>query len=56
MAYIGIFVLAIIKLNDYIPGKPQHKKSLTDIVVAHNIPYVGQTTLIGNLQDMHENC
>lgn len=37
-----------------IPGKMQHKKDLTDILVAHNIPYAAQTTFIGNCRDMHE--
>lgn len=37
-----------------IPGKPQNKKDLTAIIAAHNIPYVAQTTFIGNFKDMHE--
>jgi pyruvate ferredoxin oxidoreductase beta subunit len=39
-----------------IPGKPQNKKSLTDIVIAHNIPYVAQTTFLGNMRDLHEKA
>ncbi len=37
-----------------IPGKPQHKKDLTEIMVSHGIPYVAQTTFIGNMKDIHE--
>ena len=37
-----------------IPGKQQRKKDLTDILVAHNIPYVAQTTFITNFKDLHE--
>jgi len=37
-----------------IPGKQQHKKDLTEIMVAHNIPYVAQTTFITNCKDLHE--
>lgn len=37
-----------------LPGKMQHKKDLTDMMVAHNIPYVAQTTFIGNMKDLHE--
>jgi pyruvate ferredoxin oxidoreductase beta subunit len=36
-----------------IPGKPQNKKDLTEIIAAHNIPYAAQTTFIGNMQDLH---
>lgn len=35
-----------------VPGKPQQKKNLTKIMVAHNIPYVAQSTFIGNLSDL----
>ena len=35
-------------------GKGQNKKDLTEIMVAHSIPYVAQTTFIGNLRDLHE--
>lgn len=35
-------------------GKPQGRKELTDIMAAHNIPYVAQTTFMGNFKDMHE--
>ena len=36
-----------------IPGKTQNKKNLTDIIAAHNVPYVAQTTFIGNFRDLH---
>ena len=35
-------------------GKPQNKKNLTEIMVAHGIPYVAQTTFLGNMRDLHE--
>ena len=34
-------------------GKQQNKKDLTEIMVAHNIPYVAQTTFYGNMKDIH---
>ena len=37
-----------------VPGKPQQKKNLTKIMVAHGIPYVAQTTFIGNFKDITE--
>ena len=36
-----------------IPGKPQNKKNLTEIMAAHNIPYAAQTTFIGDFRDLH---
>ncbi len=39
-----------------IPGKPQNKKNLTEIMAAHNLPYVAQTTFIGNFKDLHEKA
>ena len=39
-----------------IPGKQQNKKDLTDVIAAHNIPYVAQTTFIGNFKDLHEKA
>lgn len=39
-----------------IPGKPQNKKDLTAIIAAHNIPYVAQTTFLGNFKDLHEKA
>ena len=37
-----------------IPGKRSSKKDLTDVMVAHNIPYVAQTTFTTNFKDLHE--
>ena len=37
-----------------IPGKLQSKKNLTEIMAAHNIPYVAQTTFLGDFRDIHE--
>ena len=34
-------------------GKPQYRKDLAAIMAAHNIPYVGQTTFIGNMKDLY---
>ena len=39
-----------------IPGKPQQKKNLTKIMVAHGVPYVAQTTFIGNFSDISEKA
>lgn len=39
-----------------VPGKPQQKKNLTRIMVAHGIPYVAQTTFIGNFKDASEKA
>lgn len=36
-----------------LPGKTQKRKDLTEIMVKHNIPYVAQTALFGNLQDIY---
>ncbi len=41
-------------VGEIIPGKMQKKKDLTKIMVAHNIPYVAQTTFIGNFKDISE--
>lgn len=35
-------------------GKVQSRKDLTAIIADHNIPYVAQITLLGNLKDLHE--
>ncbi|WP_066496873.1 thiamine pyrophosphate-dependent enzyme [Abyssisolibacter fermentans] len=35
-------------------GKPQYRKDLTQIMVSHNIPYIAQTTFMGNFKDIHE--
>lgn len=37
-------------------GKPQNKKNLTDILVSHNIPYVAQTTFLGDFRDLHQKA
>lgn len=34
-------------------GKPQNRKDLSSIIADHNIPYVAQTTLLGNFRDIH---
>ena len=39
-----------------VPGKPQNKKNLTEVIAAHNIPYVAQTTFIGSMKDLHEKA
>lgn len=39
-----------------IPGKQQQKKNLTKIIAAHNVPYVAQTTFIGNFKDITEKA
>lgn len=43
-------------VGNVIPGKPQNKKDLTSIIAAHNIPYVAQTTFLGNFKDLHEKA
>jgi pyruvate ferredoxin oxidoreductase beta subunit len=37
-----------------IPGKQQFKKNLTEIMIAHGIPYVAQSTLTANFKDLYE--
>ncbi len=39
-----------------IPGKRQFKKDLSEIMVSHEIPYVAQTTFMGNFKDLHEKA
>ena len=39
-----------------IPGNMQQKKNLTKIMVAHGIPYVAQTTFVGNFKDISEKA
>ena len=39
-----------------IPGKQQNKKNLTEIMAAHNIPYVAQTTFLGDFRDLHRKA
>lgn len=43
-------------VGSVVPGKLEKKKDLTDIIVAHNIPYVAQTTFMGNFKDLHEKA
>lgn len=35
-------------------GKPQTRKDLAAVMAAHNIPYVAQTTFIGNMKDLYD--
>lgn len=35
-------------------GKPQSRKDLTQIMAAHHIPYIAQTTFTKNFKDLHE--
>lgn len=37
-------------------GKRQHKKDLTEICAAHDIPYAAQTTFMGTFKDLHEKA
>lgn len=39
-----------------IPGKPQPRKDLTEIMANHHIPYVAQTAAIGNMKDLYEKA
>ncbi|MBK5251528.1 MAG: pyruvate ferredoxin oxidoreductase [Peptostreptococcaceae bacterium] len=39
-----------------VPGKQQFRKDLSQIMVAHEIPYVAQTTFMGNFKDIHEKA
>ncbi len=34
-------------------GKPQYRKDLAEILAAHHIPYVAQTTFVQNFKDLH---
>ena len=35
-------------------GKPQSRKDIAAIMAAHNIPYVAQTTFVGNMMDLYQ--
>ena len=35
-------------------GKPQNRKDLASIIADHDVPYVAQTTMIGNFADIHQ--
>ncbi len=37
-------------------GKKQNKKNLTEIMASHHLPYVAQTTFLGNFKDFHEKA
>ena len=37
-------------------GKQQNKKDLTEVLAAHSIPYVAQTTFTSNFKDLHEKA
>ncbi|MDR1798251.1 MAG: pyruvate ferredoxin oxidoreductase [Clostridiales Family XIII bacterium] len=37
-------------------GKAQYKKDLTQIMAAHRIPYVAQSTFLGNFKDLHHKA
>ncbi len=39
-----------------IPGKQQRKKNLTEVIIAHDVPYAAQTTFVGNFKDLHEKA
>lgn len=38
------------------PGKLQQRKDLTEIMVKHNLPYVAQVALTGNMKDLYEKA
>lgn len=35
-------------------GKPQNRKDLAEVIAAHHVPYVAQTTFMGNFSDLHK--
>lgn len=37
-------------------GKAQDKKDLTAIMAAHDLPYLAQTTLLGDFRDLHQKA
>lgn len=39
-----------------IPGKQQWRKQLTEVMVNHFIPYVGQTAAVTNMKDLYEKA
>lgn len=39
-----------------IPGKMQSRKDLAKIMVAHHLPYVGQTIALNNFKDLYEKA
>ena len=34
-------------------GKPQNRKDLAEVIAAHHVPYVAQTTFVQNFKDLH---
>ena len=40
-------------VGEFSPGKIQNKKNLTEIIAAHNIPYLAQTIPLGDFRDLH---
>lgn len=41
-------------VGSVIPGKMQSRKDLTEVMVAHNLPYVAQTLAMNNFKDLYE--
>ncbi|KGG80930.1 pyruvate ferredoxin oxidoreductase [Caloranaerobacter azorensis H53214] len=39
-----------------VPGKQQFRKDLTQVMAAHNIPYVAQTAPFGNFSDIYQKA
>lgn len=37
-------------------GKMQNRKDLASIIADHDVPYVGQTTMMGNFSDLHKKA
>ncbi len=37
-------------------GKMQNRKDLASIIAAHDVPYVAQSTLLGNFKDLHQKA
>lgn len=37
-------------------GKLQNRKDLASIIASHDVPYVGQSTFIGNFKDLHQKA
>ena len=37
-------------------GKPQNRKDITEVIAAHRVPYVAQTTFLGNFSDLHKKA
>ena len=42
--------------GDVIPGKMQSRKDLTQIMVAHHLPYVAQSIGVANFKDLYEKA